>query len=126
MTMGQPATINQFIDFDTASILAADYNAEIVKAVQAPEVKAKLEAAGIENLESVFFNRWGQFIYREPRGRHAGYPVPEVGIHRGRLHRILYEGVGIEAVVRNPSFGPVLALAGVLVAGAWSAFRRAW
>ncbi len=30
MTMGQPATINQFIDFDTASILAADYNAEIV------------------------------------------------------------------------------------------------
>ena len=30
-----------------------------------------LEAAGIENLESVFFNRWGQFIYREPRGRHA-------------------------------------------------------
>jgi 2-polyprenyl-6-methoxyphenol hydroxylase-like FAD-dependent oxidoreductase len=36
-----------------------------------------LEAAGIENLESVFFNRWGQFIYREPRGRHAGYALPE-------------------------------------------------
>ena len=50
-----------------------------------------LEAAGIENLESVFFNRFGQFIYREPRGRHAGYAVPEIGIHRGRLHRILYE-----------------------------------
>src|SRR5512140_1726019 len=48
-----------------------------------------LQAAGIENLESVFFNRFGQFIYREPRGRHAGYPLPEIGIHRGRLHRIL-------------------------------------
>lgn len=54
-------------------------------------VQGKLEAAGIENLESVFFNRYGQFIYKEPRGRHAGYPVPEVGIHRGKLHRILYE-----------------------------------
>ena len=54
-------------------------------------VQAQLEAAGIENLESVFFNRFGQFIYREPRGRHAGYPVPEVGIHRGKLHRILFE-----------------------------------
>lgn len=54
-------------------------------------LQPQLEAAGIENLESVFFNRYGQFIYREPRGRHAGYDVPEVGIHRGKLHRILYE-----------------------------------
>lgn len=54
-------------------------------------VQDRLEAAGIENLESVFFNRYGQFIYKEPRGRHAGYPYPEVGIHRGKLHRILYE-----------------------------------
>lgn len=51
----------------------------------------ELEAAGIENLESVFFNRFGQFIYREPRGRHAGYPLPEIGIHRGKLHRILFD-----------------------------------
>ena len=51
----------------------------------------ELEAVGIENLESVFFNRYGQFIYSEPRGRHAGYAVPEVGIHRGKLHRILFE-----------------------------------
>ncbi|MEQ1659887.1 MAG: FAD-dependent monooxygenase, partial [Hylemonella sp.] len=53
-------------------------------------VQSKLEAVGIENLESVFFNRYGQYIYKEPRGRHAGYPHPEVGIHRGKLHRILY------------------------------------
>lgn len=47
--------------------------------------------AGIENRESCFFNRFGQFIYREPRGKFGGYPYPEVGIHRGRLHRILYQ-----------------------------------
>jgi 2-polyprenyl-6-methoxyphenol hydroxylase-like FAD-dependent oxidoreductase len=56
-------------------------------------LQPQLEALGIENLESVFFNRWGQFIYREPRGRHAGYALPEVGIHRGKLHRVLYEAV---------------------------------
>jgi 5-methylphenazine-1-carboxylate 1-monooxygenase len=56
-------------------------------------LQQQLEAAGIENLESVFFNRFGQFIYREPRGRHAGYAWPEVGIHRGKLHRVLYEAV---------------------------------
>jgi 2-polyprenyl-6-methoxyphenol hydroxylase-like FAD-dependent oxidoreductase len=56
-------------------------------------VQPALEAEGIENLESVFFNRWGQFIYREPRGRHAGYALPEIGIHRGKLHRVLYEAV---------------------------------
>jgi len=54
-------------------------------------VQDRLEAAGIENLESVFFNRYGQYIYSEPRGRHAGYAVPEVGIHRGKLHRILFD-----------------------------------
>lgn len=54
-------------------------------------LQPQLEAVGIENLESVFFNRWGQFIYREPRGRHAGYGVPELGLHRGKLHGVLYQ-----------------------------------
>lgn len=56
-------------------------------------LQAELESAGIENLESVFFNRYGQYIYREPRGRHAGYALPELGIHRGKLHRILFDAV---------------------------------
>jgi len=51
----------------------------------------KLLAVGIENQESCFFNRFGQLIYREARGKFAGYQYPEVGIHRGRLHLILYE-----------------------------------
>ena len=50
----------------------------------------ELEAQGIENLESCFFNRFGQLIYKEPRGRYAGYNTPEVGIHRGRLHLTLF------------------------------------
>jgi 2-polyprenyl-6-methoxyphenol hydroxylase-like FAD-dependent oxidoreductase len=50
-----------------------------------------LLAAGIENKESCFFNRFGQLIYQEPRGKFAGYDYPEIGIHRGRLHMILYQ-----------------------------------
>ena len=53
----------------------------------------RLLRAGIENAESCFFNRFGQLIYREPRGRQAGYQYPEVGIHRGTLHRALYRAV---------------------------------
>jgi 2-polyprenyl-6-methoxyphenol hydroxylase-like FAD-dependent oxidoreductase len=54
-------------------------------------VDKELIAAGIENLESCFFNRFGQLIYKEKRGRYAGYHHPEIGIHRGKLHRILFE-----------------------------------
>ena len=50
-----------------------------------------LLGAGIENRESCFFNRFGQLIYKEARGKFAGYQYPEVGIHRGRLHLILFE-----------------------------------
>src|SRR5437899_906014 len=58
-----------------------------------PSVSAAVLAAGIENRESCFFNRFGQLIYREDRGKFAGYDHPEVGIHRGRLHMILYRAV---------------------------------
>jgi 2-polyprenyl-6-methoxyphenol hydroxylase-like FAD-dependent oxidoreductase len=64
-----------------------------------------LARQGIENRESCFFNRFGQLIYAEPRGRAAGYPVPEVGIHRGRVHLTLWraavERVGAARVLTD-------------------------
>jgi 2-polyprenyl-6-methoxyphenol hydroxylase-like FAD-dependent oxidoreductase len=61
--------------------------------------------AGIENLESCFFNRFGQLIYKEPRGKYGGYEFPEIGIHRGRLHLIIYraalERLGPERIVTD-------------------------
>jgi 2-polyprenyl-6-methoxyphenol hydroxylase-like FAD-dependent oxidoreductase len=50
----------------------------------------ELLEAGIENRESRFYNRFGQLIYKEARGKLAGYDYPEVSIHRGRLHMILF------------------------------------
>jgi 5-methylphenazine-1-carboxylate 1-monooxygenase len=51
---------------------------------------SEIVPAGIETRESAFFNRFGQKLFAEPRGRLAGYSDPEIGIHRGRLHGILY------------------------------------
>jgi 2-polyprenyl-6-methoxyphenol hydroxylase-like FAD-dependent oxidoreductase len=66
-------------------------------------IEKELEAQGIENLESCFYNRFGQLIYKEPRGRYAGYDLPEVGIHRGRLHLTLFnaavERLGADRVI---------------------------
>jgi 2-polyprenyl-6-methoxyphenol hydroxylase-like FAD-dependent oxidoreductase len=65
----------------------------------------ELKASGIENTESCFFNRFGQLLYREPRGKYAGYRYPEVGIHRGRLHMVLYRKalreLGAERIVTD-------------------------
>ena len=68
-------------------------------------LEAGLREVAIENRESVFFDRYGQFIYREPRGKFAGYQYPEAGIHRGKLHMILFaaarEEIGSENIATN-------------------------
>ena len=65
----------------------------------------EIKAIAIENIESCFFNRFGQLLYKEPRGKYAGYAFPELGIHRGRLHMTLYraalKALGPERVVAN-------------------------
>lgn len=43
--------------------------------------------------ESVFYNRFGQLVYREPAGRFAGYNDPQYSIHRAHLHKVLLEAV---------------------------------
>lgn len=64
-----------------------------MREIAALGLEGAIHSVGIENETSAFFNRFGQQIYAEPRGRHAGYAQPEIGIHRGRLHGILYRAV---------------------------------
>lgn len=52
-----------------------------------------LEAAGIVATESCFYNRFGQFVHKEPVGRGAGYQWPQIQIHRGDLQQILYRAL---------------------------------
>jgi 2-polyprenyl-6-methoxyphenol hydroxylase-like FAD-dependent oxidoreductase len=105
----------------------------------------ELEAVGVENAASKFFNRFGQQIYSEVRGRAAGYPYPEIGIHRGALHMILYgavqrvlgpdavvlgrrcigvETIGDRAEIRFDGAAPVVADVAVACDGVNSAVRQ--
>ena len=50
-----------------------------------------LDRAAIRTAELIYLNRFGQEIWREPRGLDAGYEVPQFSIHRGRLQGVLHE-----------------------------------
>lgn len=66
-------------------------------------LRDRLAAAAVTTRESVFMNRFGQLIHREPAGLFAGYPYPQFSIHRGDLQGILLDAVreriGPDAVV---------------------------
>lgn len=46
---------------------------------------------GVETAALAYYNHFGQRIWHEPRGRAAGYPVPQYSIHRGAFQMLLYE-----------------------------------
>ena len=50
-----------------------------------------LARVAVETQEAVFFNRFGQLIYREPLGRRAGYEHPQFSIHRADLYAALLD-----------------------------------
>jgi 5-methylphenazine-1-carboxylate 1-monooxygenase len=52
-----------------------------------------LSLRAIETRALAFYSRHGQFIYREPRGRFAGYDWPQLSIHRADLHDVLLDAV---------------------------------
>jgi 2-polyprenyl-6-methoxyphenol hydroxylase-like FAD-dependent oxidoreductase len=50
-----------------------------------------LAKVAITTRETVFYNRFGQFVHGEPTGRHAGYEWPQFQIHRADLHAVLLD-----------------------------------
>src|ERR671928_831902 len=50
----------------------------------------RLDDAAIRTAELIYTNRFGQEIWREPRGLAAGYAYPQFSIHRGTLQGVLY------------------------------------
>jgi 2-polyprenyl-6-methoxyphenol hydroxylase-like FAD-dependent oxidoreductase len=53
----------------------------------------RLDAVAIRTYELFYTNRFGQEIWREPRGLDAGYDIPQFSIHRGRLQSVIYQAV---------------------------------
>ena len=53
----------------------------------------QLDAVAVRTRELIYANRFGQEIWREPRGLDAGYKVPQFSIHRGHLQGVLRDAV---------------------------------
>jgi 5-methylphenazine-1-carboxylate 1-monooxygenase len=49
-----------------------------------------LDRVAIRTQELIYTNRFGQEIWREPRGLAAGYEFPQFSVHRGRLQGTLH------------------------------------
>lgn len=49
-----------------------------------------LDAVAVRTRTLTYANHRGQTIWTEPRGRHAGHPVPQFSVHRGHLHGVLW------------------------------------
>ena len=53
----------------------------------------RIAALGVPPTTLAYFNRFGQPIWSEPRGREAGYRWPQLSVHRGRLQLALRDAV---------------------------------
>ena len=62
-----------------------------VKVLTELGLQEALARVAITTQETVFFNRFGQLVHREPTGRLAGYDWPQFQIHRGDLQMVLLE-----------------------------------
>lgn len=76
-----------------------------VRELSALGLQAALARRAVETREMSYYNRYGQFIFSEPRGRFAGYAWPQFSIHRGALHEVLVDAVcarlGSDAISMN-------------------------
>jgi 5-methylphenazine-1-carboxylate 1-monooxygenase len=64
-----------------------------VRALDGLGLMQRLLAGGVATRELVYFNRFGQRIWGEARGRYAGYDWPQISLHRGTLQAVLLEAV---------------------------------
>lgn len=53
----------------------------------------RLDQIGVRTFELIYTNRFGQEVWREPRGTDAGFDVPQFSIHRGHLQSAIYQAV---------------------------------
>jgi 2-polyprenyl-6-methoxyphenol hydroxylase-like FAD-dependent oxidoreductase len=64
-----------------------------IKVLAELDLLEELDAVAIRTRELIMMDRRGNEIWREARGLHAGYDVPQFSIHRGHLQRVLYRAV---------------------------------
>ena len=62
-----------------------------IRELAALDLLPALDGVGIRTRELRYLNRFGQEIWKEPRGVWAGHEVPQFSIHRGHLHQVLWQ-----------------------------------
>lgn len=82
-----------------------------------------ISSTGIPTGEIRYFNKFGQDIYREPRGLAAGYMWPQYSIHRGKLLSLLHEAVKDRLGEERVHTGHKLVDCGNKNNGAWADFH---
>ncbi len=70
---------------------------------------AALDETGIRTHELLYVNRFGQEVWREKRGLHAGHASPQFSIHRGHLQAVLWNAARQRLPVRSLRTGRRLA-----------------
>ena len=54
---------------------------------------AQLQQIAVSSRALIYFNKFGQKYWEEPRGLYAGYPVPQFSVHRGLFQLLLLKEV---------------------------------
>ncbi|KPM46737.1 flavin-dependent oxidoreductase [Jiulongibacter sediminis] len=54
-------------------------------------LQEKIAEWAVETSDLVYFNRFGQQFWSEPRGRNAGLKWPQFSLHRGQLQMLLFD-----------------------------------
>jgi 2-polyprenyl-6-methoxyphenol hydroxylase-like FAD-dependent oxidoreductase len=62
-----------------------------IKELAALDLLGALDRVAVRTAELIYTNRFGQQLWREPRGLDAGYAYPQFSIHRGKLQGLLLE-----------------------------------
>ena len=60
-----------------------------------------LDRVAVRTYELIYANRFGQELWREPRGLDAGYDYPQFSIYRGKLQGVLYQAARSRIGDRN-------------------------
>jgi 2-polyprenyl-6-methoxyphenol hydroxylase-like FAD-dependent oxidoreductase len=65
----------------------------------------KLQQIAVSSKALLYYNKFGQKFWEEPRGLYAGYPVPQFSVHRGKFQQLLFEetkaAIGEENIFTN-------------------------
>jgi 2-polyprenyl-6-methoxyphenol hydroxylase-like FAD-dependent oxidoreductase len=87
--LGIPVLVHETVDTPRPLGVGINLLPHAVRELCELGLEEKLAARAIPTAELAYFSRHGRLIWREPRGREAGYRWPQFSIHRGELQMLL-------------------------------------